>query len=376
MYLQEGMGGTCHAKLSPLKRWSSRHYRGHYVQPKSFLTVLNCTGKGRNHLNHKKPAAIKLRHLAQATSPPGLATRYSAIKPPEPVTSLIVSIPLSTLRATNDLVGNGTNQRSFRREVALSSFVSKKRASSRSSSTSSEGSTFTTSKMPKKMRPRNRGRERSGKVAPKRTNRAVAGNKLTSSRPSAMSEAAAMRKDVISVGIDVLVSRDEHSPMDQETEGSKSVLSTVNSNSNNRTHANSNVQRDAVASRVSIYAQQDDDQISIASSSTNSTNSTSNGSRGSRTRSRPACRSSKNHVDATGPRATICLEELFSYYPPRLVIKDGDLHPEQSLSAKNLDRHSVPESHPLLKWTLGQPVKGVTAVKKKRKTQKPVNGYS
>lgn len=52
------------------------------------------------------------------------------------------------------------------------------------------------------------------------------------------------------------------------------------------------------------------------------------------------------------------LESLFSYYPPTLIVKDGELVPEKSLSIKNVDRSSLPSSHPIDRWSLGQPVRG------------------
>ena len=51
-------------------------------------------------------------------------------------------------------------------------------------------------------------------------------------------------------------------------------------------------------------------------------------------------------------------DRLFSYYPPKLVLLDGDLCPERSLSVSDMERSklsSLPSDHPFLGWSLGQP---------------------
>ena len=51
-------------------------------------------------------------------------------------------------------------------------------------------------------------------------------------------------------------------------------------------------------------------------------------------------------------------DKLFSYYPPKLVLLDGDLCPERSLSVCDMERsklNSLPPDHPFLGWSLGQP---------------------
>ena len=105
----------------------------------------------------------------------------------------------------------------------------------------------------------------------------------------------------------------------------------------------------------------EDDQLSIASSSTNSTNNSISG----RVRTKSTARAGR-HVAVTKP--TFSFDELFSYYPPKLVVMDDELRPEQSLSVKGLDRHSLPDAHPFLKWTFGQPVRSLTTSRKKRKS--------
>lgn len=69
-----------------------------------------------------------------------------------------------------------------------------------------------------------------------------------------------------------------------------------------------------------------------------------------------------NHVPV---RSTFSFENVFGYYPPKLVVRNGQLEPAYSLSVKNSDHSVLPESHPILKWTLGRPVRGT---KKARKT--------
>lgn len=112
---------------------------------------------------------------------------------------------------------------------------------------------------------------------------------------------------------------------------------------------------------------QEDDQLSITSSSTNSTNNSISG----RVRTKGTAKAGR-HVTVTKP--TFSFDELFSYYPPKLVLIDDELQPAQSLSVKGLDRHSLPEAHPFLKWTLGQPVRSLTTSRKKRKNYANGNG--
>ena len=97
----------------------------------------------------------------------------------------------------------------------------------------------------------------------------------------------------------------------------------------------------------------EDDIVSVASGSTNSTNSS-----GQRSSSQVTRRTKASEKE---PSPVFRFNELFSFYPPRLVVRDGELVPEHSLSVKNLDKNSVaslPESHPFLSRTLGCPVSG------------------
>lgn len=74
-------------------------------------------------------------------------------------------------------------------------------------------------------------------------------------------------------------------------------------------------------------------------------------------------------------QGTFNFEQLFGYYPPKLVIQNGDLCPEHSLSVSGLERsklNSLPATHPFWNWTLGQPINKPAApsVKTSRRKQK------
>ena len=74
-------------------------------------------------------------------------------------------------------------------------------------------------------------------------------------------------------------------------------------------------------------------------------------------------------------QGTFNFEQLFGYYPPKLVIQDGDLCPERSLSVSGLERSklsSLSPTHPFWNWTLGQPINKAAApsIKTSRRKQK------
>ena len=79
-------------------------------------------------------------------------------------------------------------------------------------------------------------------------------------------------------------------------------------------------------------------------------------------------------------KSSIIFDQVFSYYPPKLIVKDGELQPEKSLSVKGLDRSAIsglPEGHPFLSWNLGQPPKSSVTLRgrgRKRKPPKAVHG--
>ena len=93
--------------------------------------------------------------------------------------------------------------------------------------------------------------------------------------------------------------------------------------------------------------------------STTTTMSTSKCMAGSVVVSEPE-RSMKESLPGATSNSTFKFNELFSYYPPKLVVQDGDLCPQHSLSVNGLDRsklNNLPQSHPFWNWTLGQPTK-------------------
>ena len=79
-------------------------------------------------------------------------------------------------------------------------------------------------------------------------------------------------------------------------------------------------------------------------------------------------------------KSSIIFDQVFSYYPPKLIVKDGELQPAKSLSIKGLDRSAIsglPEGHPFLSWNLGQPPKSSVTLRgrgRKRKPPKAIHG--
>lgn len=79
-------------------------------------------------------------------------------------------------------------------------------------------------------------------------------------------------------------------------------------------------------------------------------------------------------------KSSINFDQVFGYYPPKLILKDGELQPERSLSIKRLERSAVsglPDGHPFLSWNLGQPAKASVTLRgrgRKRKPPKAVHG--
>lgn len=92
----------------------------------------------------------------------------------------------------------------------------------------------------------------------------------------------------------------------------------------------------------------DEDQASATSSSTSSANQKSI-SRNSRLKNKSTLEE----------RAMFHFNDLFNFYPPKLVVKEGALVPEHSLSVKKIDRNNLScltETHPFFRWSLGTPV--------------------
>lgn len=363
------------------------------------------SARGPPTLNHKKPILLKLRHLAQATSPSSQATLKQLVNL-QSRKSLVVSVPLSLLKSCMGTADSGRNGfQKGKREVALSSFVTKKRASSRTLSSSSENSASSdppyrlgAGTMSRRGRGRGRGRAKQlgytrkqslksrYKPGPRGRNR----SKSDQREPFTLPELSDGRSGPRPSRRWSALGREEHLPMDlglpwevletrqcqrekaaveDEIAGpiANCVSASCNSNENNRTHAfTGNFAAQYGGSEPPINGtsatclHQDDDQLSVTSSSTNSTTSSFRGGTSSR-RSALNLNTGKNGLDAT---SSFCFEDLFSFCPPKLIVKDGDLVPEKSLQVKDLDRHSIPKGHPLLKWTLGQPIKGAAVGKK------------
>ena len=114
----------------------------------------------------------------------------------------------------------------------------------------------------------------------------------------------------------------------------------------------------------------DDDQLSMTSVSTitGSSNTTTNecteksGEQSQQSKLKQAKGSFTNPNSDT----TFSLEALFSFCPPTLTVRNGELVPQQSLSVKNIDQFDLPPNHPLENWSLGQPVRGPPMMKNKK----------
>ena len=252
-----------------------------------------------------------------------------------------------------------------RREVALCSFATKKRASDQLS-VSSDGSLGLDDVAVPEAAPRftrGRGRPR-GRPLGSRGRGNTRGRKPLPPTPSHGITTEGMdqgnsKKEPLSLPNEVQAKNPPlHSPEDVSPKGQGMALAT-NYNTNNRVAGES--------SRPSVdgYFAQDDDQVSIASSSTNSNNSKTVAFS-----SRATSRAVRSSVDSVAQKQPFSFESLFSFLgPPKLVVRDGELVPEQSLSLKNVDRHAVPEGHPIFNWSCGQPVKPVAKRRKKSNSQ-------
>lgn len=138
---------------------------------------------------------------------------------------------------------------------------------------------------------------------------------------------------------------------------------------------------------ASLSPTRDDDQTSVSSSTTS--NSTcvavpptqqragaSRRGRGGRGGSR---REWPNHGSRASVTTGFCFAEFFGQSTPRLVLRGGELQPETSLSLRNVeDYRSLPEDHPIFRWSLGQPVKGSAhgngGGRRRRRTRRPRGG--
>ena len=294
-----------------------------------------------------------MRHFAQNTSPSSVHNIQPL--PEDRPESLIVSIPLHLTRSNSPQpVAAATSTTSkLRKPTALCNFATKKRALSRSPSVSSDidispaavsnGSemgaktkTTTTVKSGQSGRPRGRPRL------------------ATTTRPGPNPELHTISKPCTSTNqADSAVLQN-------------GVMEGINKNGRTATAMELPAYR-ALAESSHV----EDDQTSI-SSSTTTTSSTNSTVVMHKKKSRVLQRQGKNTTDITRTDSSFSLEALFSYYPPKLTVRDGELVPEQSLSLKNIDRSCLPSYHPIDSWRLGQPVRGkVVATKTKRLKHPP-----
>lgn len=104
----------------------------------------------------------------------------------------------------------------------------------------------------------------------------------------------------------------------------------------------------------------EDDQVSIASSNTttSSANSVVVSNKKTIKKRGSGKKQTRGGHNMLRIDSNFSLQSLFSYCPPTLTVKNGELVPEQSLSIRNLDRSSLPSAHPIDRWSLGQPVRG------------------
>ena len=144
----------------------------------------------------------------------------------------------------------------------------------------------------------------------------------------------------------------------------------------------------------------EDDEMSVASSNTTATMTSSSGTSlsGGGPSNKPPTKSNQASQRGGGGgrrssrgahgssdsllriNSNFSLQSLFSYCPPTLVVRNGELVPEKSLSIKDFDQFSLPSSHPISSWSLGQPVPGrwtgVTSAPRAKRPRKMTNQSS
>ena len=296
---------------------------------------------------HQIVKATKLRHYAKTTSPSSLTH-----KKPSP---LLVSILLSSLPASGTTTPTTPASNKPRKPTALSHFATKKRALSRSPSvcSSQDTSPFSSCTPPalrngsSELGVRSKGSgtisKGAGKMARPPTKGGRSGGRFS----------AALQADQDG-NTDVPV---ETEPCSDTTTSGKVLDPSLMGNGLHY-----------------IPSGAEDDEMSIASSITTSSSGNSV-TAGNKTAGKGTGRRKKSSQSSMLRIATdFSLNSLFSYYPPTLTIRDGELVPEKSLSVKNLNRSSLPSSHPLDRWSLGQPVRGTPpgglAVPKSKRARK------
>jgi len=66
---------------------------------------------------------------------------------------------------------------------------------------------------------------------------------------------------------------------------------------------------------------------------------------------------------------SFCFRKHFDFIPPRLVVRDGQLCPDVSLSLKGVKFNDIPRDHPIWTWKVGQPTKKALPSLKLRTTR-------
>ena len=361
----------------------------------------------------------KLRHFAHTTSPQFTALSRGKRLPlsasdspplsPSNLSPLMVSISLKELKPQQTVQSNiasahpqPSSMRKKRgrpsnkvRPTALSSFVMKKRASS--PSTLSDGGSPCPPPPAKRLRV---GSESESSTAGMKSSGEVESNLLShlNLQHSRFSDPLNVDDVYDRAGAPLQPAQQQR----LEVVASHQNQSTVQGNTDGV-----NADRKGGGSMGSSPHVPDDDQLSVTSSSTTSTTTTNptslltttaknrgkgkaqssltTNSNGVTKRGRPTKPNSCNNGSSLSnelqslmstSKSTFNFSQLFNYFPPKLVVKDGELLPERSLSVRRVDRTTVgnlPENHPFLSWNLGQPAKGtVTLRRKKRKPPKAV----
>ena len=70
-----------------------------------------------------------------------------------------------------------------------------------------------------------------------------------------------------------------------------------------------------------------------------------------------------------GKSEEFCFRKHFDFIPPKLVVRNGELCPQTSLSLKGIKFNDIPRDHPIWTWKVGQPTKKALPSFKHRTTQ-------
>ena len=311
--------------------------------------------------------ATKLRHYAKTTSPASTAAFSTETQLKQ--SSLVVSISLLCLPYASSSASAPAN--SFgkqRRPTALSHFATKKRALSRSPSV---GSNHDVSPIANELD------LPSTSVSETELKSGASGKCVKQPKKSTNN-----KTEKLSDQATPLI---EQSPADEGPE----------------THAQLELNAPLLTdTRPEIPVKslaQDDDEMSVASSATTTTTTTSSSCSSAvgasdkpTTSTKPNCPSQRGRKSSRGAHnnsnsllrinTQFSLQSLFGGSPPRLTVRDGELVPERSLSLKGLDQFSVPASHPINNWSIGQPVPGrwtgVTSAPRAKRPRKMTNHSS